>query len=154
MDKSNCISVSFDNGLADRPGSVTDAEVDKTVGRLVDEAMEAERERGGCDCHGHRNYTRDDCRLIFREAVARLAGECGREVLEALVRFVLLEEDRSALAREYGYKSADGLSVLKTRWLPRLTAHVRNVVAEDAKGALQPAPAGRTDFLRRFVKWL
>ena len=121
---------------------------------MPDEDMDVERERNNSGYRARHDYTLDDCRFIFREAIARLAEECSREILEALVRFVLLEEDRSALAREYGYRTADGLSVLKNRWWPRLTAHVRNVVMEDAKGVLKPAPTNRIGFLKRFVKWL
>ena len=121
---------------------------------MPDEDMDMVREKNDDGYYGHHDYALDDCRFFFREAIARMAEECSPEVLEALVRFVLLEEDRSALAREYGYRSADGLSVLKTRWWPRLMAHVRNVVMEDAKGALKPAPTKRIEFLKRFVKWL
>ena len=46
----------------------------------------------------------------------------------------------SRLAKEYGYASADGVSVFRNRWFGRLMAHAKNVVLEDMQGRLKLSP--------------
>ena len=102
------------------------------------------------------SYTRNDARFVFREALNRLALECGREQLEILARFVLAEEDREKLAEEYshgGKANADRVSVIKNRWLPRLLMHAKSVVREDEEGILKLSP-NRIAFLKPYIKWL
>ena len=99
--------------------------------------------------------TRNDAQFVFREALNRLALECGREQLEILVRFVLAEEDRQKLAEEYsrgGKANADRVSVIKNRWLPRLLMHAKCVVKEDEEGTLKLSP-NRIAFLKPYIKW-
>ena len=105
------------------------------------------------------SYTRNDARFVFREALNRLALECGREQLEILARYVLAEEDRRELARLYSHTdegetvNADRVSVIKNRWLPRLMAHAKQVVLEDEQGVLKLSP-NRIGFLKPYLKWL
>ena len=102
---------------------------------------------------------REDARVVFREALNRLALECGREQLEILARYVLAEEDRRELARLYSHGdegetvNADRVSVIKNRWLPRLMAHAKQVVLEDEQGVLKLSP-NRISFLKPYLKWL
>ncbi len=102
------------------------------------------------------SFTGTDAQFVFREALNRLALECGREQLEILARFVFAEEDRQKLAEEYshgGKANADRVSVIKNRWLPRLLMHAKSVVREDEEGSLKLSP-NRIAFLKPYVKWL
>lgn len=106
--------------------------------------------------HREFSYTRTDAQFVFREALNRLALECGREQLEILARFVLAEEDRQKLAEEYSHgekANADRVSVIKNRWLPRLLMHAKCVVREDEEGTLKLSP-NRIAFLKPYIKWL
>ena len=108
-----------------------------------------------------------DAKLVFREALVRLAKECRPDALELLVRYVLVEkpydpEDpevskgyRSRLANEYGYASADAVSVVQNRWFGRLMAHAKNVAQEDMRGQLKLShDNGRISHLKPFLEWL
>ena len=119
------------------------------------------------DSHEEFDYSQEDSRLVAREALARLSRECPPKELELLVRYVLVErphdlgkpgekrEYRAKLAKEYGYKNADSLSVIRNRWLPRLRAHVRNVLIEDNQGRLElSSNYDRISFLKPYLEWL
>lgn len=102
-----------------------------------------------------------DARLVFREGLNRLAQEkkCGRDQLEVLVRYMLVDSDdkayRAKLAQEYGYRNADSVSVIANRWFPRLMSHARNVVLEDLDGRLViSTDYHKISFLKPYLEWL
>ena len=71
--------------------------------------------------------------------------------MEILVRFVLNGEKREELAEEYGVES-DYISLVKTRYLPRLQKLVCEVKREDEEGNLR---LSNTDisFLKPYLNW-
>ena len=56
--------------------------------------------------------------------------------VEILLRYAVNGEERSELAEEYAV-SEDFVSLVKTRWLPRLQKLVRKVMREDMEGELE-----------------
>ena len=94
----------------------------------------------------------EDERFIVREALNRLAKDCDSRKVEILVRYVLLGEDRDTLAKEYNERP-DNLSLIKTRILPLLQNHVRNVMREDADGRLNTSTK-RVRFLKKYLEWV
>ena len=94
----------------------------------------------------------EDEQFIVREALNRLAKYSDSRKVEILVRYVLLGEDRDELAKEYNERP-DNLSLIKTRMLPLLQNHVRNVMREDAEGRLKTSPK-QVQFLKKYLEWL
>ncbi len=124
-----------------------------TMARAVREVELKEKEWNVIpDRHaGTCGFSASDIRLLVKEALNRLARECEKRKVELLVRYVLLEEDRDAVARAYG-ETPDNVSLIKTRWLPRLKAHLKDAIREDEAGKLVLSP-NRIDFLKPLLKW-
>ncbi len=99
----------------------------------------------------HLSHAEDE-RFIVREALNRLAKDCDSRKVEILVRYVLRDENRDELAKEYNERP-DNISLIKMRMLPLLQNHVRNVIREDAEGRLKPSPK-RVQFLKKYLEWL
>ncbi len=99
-----------------------------------------------------RQSDEEDAQIWVREGLCRLAKDCGQKQLEILARFVLAEEDREELAREYGIKP-DSVSVIKNRWLPKLRSYTEMAMKEDLNGQMTTSP-NRIQFLKPFLKWL
>ena len=78
---------------------------------------------------------KDEQRIVV-EAFKRLAMECrDKQKLQILLRYVVNGEARTRLAEEFGV--TDGfVSLVKSRWLPRLQKLVRQVIQEDRDGKL------------------
>lgn len=118
-----------------------------------DEMPDEEMENYSGSCLDYYRVGCEDAQFVFREALNRLEPECGKEQLEVLVRHILAEESRVALADVYGYADPNGVSVVKKRWLTRLLQHAKGVLLEDVKGSLNPSP-NRIGFLKPYLKWL
>ena len=97
------------------------------------------------------SYAKDG-RVVMREALNRLVVECEKKTIELLVRYVLLGEDREALADEYNMLP-NNVSVLKSRWWPRLIGLGKEVAREDVEGTLKVSP-NRLDFLKPYLEWI
>ena len=93
----------------------------------------------------------EDERLIVTEAIRRLVKEMrDRTKVEILIRYVVNKEKREDLAGEYGIDN-DDVSLVKTRYLPRLQKLVKEVLKEDEEGRLKQS---KTDisFLKTYMK--
>ena len=89
--------------------------------------------------------------LIVTEAIRRLVKEMrDKTKVEILIRYVLNKENREDLAEEYGIDD-DDVSLVKTRYLPRLQKLVKEVLKEDEEGRLKRS---KTDisFLKPYMK--
>ncbi len=92
----------------------------------------------------------DDETLVVKEALKRLVKEMhDKTKVEMLVRFVINGEERQDLANEYQV-DVDYISLVKTRYLPRLRKLVKEVLKEDEAGILRPS---KTDisFLKPYM---
>ena len=99
-----------------------------------------------------RGYKDEDGQFVMREALNRLVVESDERTVELLVRYALLDEDREALAEEFQMQP-NNVSVLKSRWWPRLVGIGKAVVREDLDGSLKASP-NRLDFLKPYLKWI
>ena len=95
----------------------------------------------------------EDIRLMVKEALNRLLGQCDKRKVEMLVRYALLGEDRELLAEEFGERP-DYLSTVKHNLLPKLQYHLRAVMREDEDGRLTFSSDNRTRYLRHHIEWL
>ena len=89
--------------------------------------------------------------LIVTEAIRRLVKEMrDRAKVEILIRYVVNKEKREDLAEEYDIDN-DDVSLVKTRYLPRLQKLVKEVLKEDEEGRLKRS---KTDisFLKPYMK--
>ena len=96
-----------------------------------------------------------DTQTAVAEALRRLYArerDCGQEALEIIVRYVILGEQREDLSRIYG-RTPDNISLVKTRLLPKLQRHFREVMHEDWRGALRLSPIS-LDFLKPLLPWI
>ncbi len=79
----------------------------------------------------------EDERLIVIEAIRRLVKEMrDKTKVEVLVRFVINGEERQDLANDFQV-DVDYISLVKTRYLPRLQKLVKEVLKEDGEGRLK-----------------
>ena len=93
----------------------------------------------------------EDERLIVIEAIRRLVKEMrDKTKVEILILYVVNKEKREDLAEEYGIDN-DDVSLVKTRYLPRLQKLVKEVLKEDEEGRLKRS---KTDisFLKPYMK--
>ncbi len=93
-----------------------------------------------------------DRQVIGEEALRRLTSETrDKTKVEILVRFVLNGEKREELAEEYRVEG-DYVSLVKTRYLPRLQKLVGEVMKEDEEGNLT---LSNTDigYLKPYLNW-
>ena len=95
----------------------------------------------------------EDVKAGLMEALKRLSGEMkDKTKLEMLVRYVVNDEDRAQLAREY-HVDNDYVSLVKTRYLKRLQELVLDVFHEDEHGSLEESTTD-IGFLRPYmVNW-
>ena len=90
-------------------------------------------------------------RLMVTEAIRRLVKDMrDKTKVEILIRYVLSKENREDLAEEYDIDN-DDVSLVKTRYLPRLQKLVKEVLKEDEEGRLKRS---KTDisFLKTYMK--
>lgn len=110
-------------------------------------------EQVGDGYESHYATEEKDERLLVKEGVRRLAKEMkDKTKLVLLLRYGLNDEDREALAKEYGVAN-DFVSLVKTRWLHRLQKHVREVLREDEAGELVLGDDSEIAFLKPYMKW-
>ena len=99
----------------------------------LDEKGEAEI----CDRHDQFSMMEQDEKGVVQEAFRRLSKECpDTQKVEILLRYAVNGEERSELAEEYAV-AEDFVSLVKTRWLPRLQKLVRKVMRDDMDGELE-----------------
>ena len=106
---------------------------------------------GGETCERYASE-KDGAQIITREALNRLAKECDERTLEILVRYVMMKQEREAVASLFGM-TPDNVSLTKNRWWPRLVTHAHQALHEDANGQLVLSPM-RVAFLRPLLPWL
>ena len=93
----------------------------------------------------------EDERLMVTEAIRRLVKDMrDKTKVEVLVRFVINGEERQDLANDFQV-DVDYISLVKTRYLPRLQKLVKEVLKEDGEGRLKLT---KTDisFLKPYMK--
>lgn len=93
----------------------------------------------------------EDERLIVIEAIRRLVKEMrDKTKVEVLVRFVINGEERQDLADDFQV-DVDYISLVKTRYLPRLRKLVKEVLKEDEEGRVK---LSKTDisFLKPYMR--
>ncbi len=79
----------------------------------------------------------DDKTLVVKEALKRLVKEMhDKTKVEMLVRFVINGEERQDLANDFQV-DVDYISLVKTRYLPRLQKLMKEVLKEDGEGRLK-----------------
>ena len=96
-----------------------------------------------------------DTQVVAAEALRRVFAherDCNRQTLEITVRYAILGEPREELARVYG-RAPDNISLIKTRLLPKLQRHFREVMREDRTGTLKLSTTN-LDFLKPFLPWI
>ena len=94
----------------------------------------------------------EDERLIATEAIRRLAkGMRDKSKMEIMIRYVFNKEKREDLAEEYGIDN-DDVSLVKTRYLPRLKKLLIDVQKEDEEGKLKIGDFSEIHFLKKYMK--
>ena len=92
-----------------------------------------------------------DKQLHIREAIRRLAKEMhDMRKVEILCRYVF-GETREKLAKEYGIDN-DYISLVRTRYLPRLQQLLIKVQREDEEGKLKIGNFSEISFLKKHIK--
>ena len=94
----------------------------------------------------------EDERLIVTEAIRRLVKEMrDKTKVEILIRYVLNKENREDLAEEYGIDN-DDVSLVKTRYLPRLKQLLIEILREDEEGKFKIGNFSEIHFLQKYMK--
>ena len=94
----------------------------------------------------------EDERLIVTEAIRRLVKEMrDKTKVEILIRYVLSKENREDLAEEYDIDN-DDVSLVKTRYLPRLKLLLIEILREDEEGKLKIGNFSEIRFLQKYMK--
>ena len=109
-------------------------------------------EKVGGEDYGRYAFENEDAQLITREALNRFAKECDERTIELLVRYMMLKQDREAVASHFGM-TPDNVSLIKNRWWSRLVTHAHQALHEDEKGQLVLSPM-HVAFLRPLLPWL
>ena len=95
--------------------------------------------------------TDKDKQLLFTEAFRRLAKEMrDKRKVEILYRYVF-GENRARLAKEYGIDN-DDISLVRTRYFPRLQQLFIKVQREEEEGKLKIGDFSEISFLKKYIK--
>ena len=95
--------------------------------------------------------TDKDKQLLFTEAFRRLAKEMrDKRKVEILYRYIF-GENRARLAKEYGIDN-DDISLVRTRYFPRLQKLFIKVQREDEEGKLKIGDFSEISFLKKHIK--
>ena len=100
-----------------------------------------------------RQQKAEDEKLVVKEALRRFYREMkDRTKIELLVRYVINGEKRTDLAKEYHVRE-DFVSLIQTRFLPKLQKLVKRVLKEDERGELKLGDTKEISFLKPYMKW-
>ena len=93
------------------------------------------------------DLSREDCWLRINEALYRLSTECRNpNRIPILIRHAFFRERRDAVAKRFNV-SANTVSLIKNRLMPRLNNHLKTIAEEEAKGLF--SKKGNKIFIRR-----